>query len=264
MSIQQTQEHIGSFGTIWEGGYHEGDPTDAMSASGYGIFGYHSSLYLAYLCCIKPYVTPETTVLEIGPGRGAWTKAIAERGPKQIYAVDVVKPEYAGFWRYVGRRPNIQHIVADDFSLAPVPDNSVDYFFSFGCFCHIKPEFCIEYINALASKMKAGAHGFLMVADYDKFNACLADVRGRSIARSFNHKRYAAVRAAWRLSLALFRGKFVQRPLDKAEAPSTDAGAWFHLGVDRACDALRAAGFRVVEADAGVNHRDPVIHFVKP
>src|SRR5258708_3666505 len=114
---------LASFRTIWEGGYFEGNPTDPMSASSYGIFGYHSSLYLAYLCCIKPYIKSETTVLEIGPGRGAWTKAMADLNPKQIYAVDAVAPEHSGFWNYVGDRQNVAYIVADDFSLSAIPDS---------------------------------------------------------------------------------------------------------------------------------------------
>ena len=154
MSGSGAKEHIESFSKIWKGGYYEGNPTDPMSPSDYGIFGYHSSLYLTYLVCIKPYIGPNITALEIGPGRGAWTKAIADLNPGKIYAVDVVDPEYAGFWRYVGHRPNIDHIVTSDFELAGVPDLSIDYFFSFGCFCHIKPEFCVEYIDSLSRKMK--------------------------------------------------------------------------------------------------------------
>ena len=68
-----------SFGTFWEGGFYEGLPTDPMAPSGYGIFGYHSSLYLTYRMCIKPYIGSDTVALEIGPGRGAWTKAIVRR-----------------------------------------------------------------------------------------------------------------------------------------------------------------------------------------
>jgi SAM-dependent methyltransferase len=250
------------FGTIWEGGYYEGNPADPMASSQYGIFGYHSSLYLTYRCCIKPFITGNTTILEIGPGRGAWTKTMADLRPRKIYAVDIVDPEYAGFNQYVGQRESVKHIVAQDFSLDGVPDNSIDLFFSFGCFCHLKPEMCISYINALARKMRANANGFLMIADYDKFNACVSDVSGRSIFRAFTHRRFAAVRAAFRLSLKLFRDKFVQRPLDKFEPDSTEAGAWFHFGAERACEALRNAGFRIIEADMGINHRDPVIHFV--
>lgn len=253
----------GSFKTIWAGGYFEGNPLDPMSSSGYGIFGYHSSLYLTYLTCIRPYIGPETSVLEIGPGRGAWTRAILSREPKKIYAVDVVDPDYSGFWSYVGHDRRVEHIVAGDESLDGVPDGSIDHFFSFGCFCHIRPETCERYITSLARKMKPGADGFLMIADYDKFNACMLQIEKRSIRRAFTYRRSALLRGAFRLSIALFRDKFVARPLDKGQSANSAPGAWFHFGVDRACAALERAGFRVVDADMQINHRDPVIHFRK-
>ena len=128
-----------------------------------------------------------------GLGHGAWTKAIAHLQPKQIFALDVVAPEYAGFWEYVGQRSNVSHVVATDFSLSAIPDMSLDYFFSFGCFCHLKPDMCIAYINSLAARMKPEAHGL--------------------------------------------------------EQESTDAGAWFHFGVDRACESLCSAGFKIIESD---------------
>jgi phospholipid N-methyltransferase len=255
---------LDSFKTIWAGGYFEGDPLDPMAPSGYGIFGYHSSLYVAFLTCIKPYVRPGVTVLEIGPGRGAWTRAILSQNPAAIYAVDVVDPDYAGFWSYVGRDSRIRHIITQDQSLADIPDGSIDHFFSFGCFCHIKPEMCVDYINSLARKMRPGANGFLMIADYDKFNACMAQVGRRSVMRSFVGQKFALVRTAFRLSKALFPRKFIQKSLDKTEAESTAPGAWFHLGVPNACRALEAAGFEIMQTDMQINHRDPVIHFRNP
>lgn len=262
-SSSSVARFLGSFKTIWAGGYFEGDPLDPMASSGYGIFGYHSSLYLTYLTCIRPFIGPDTTVLEIGPGRGAWTRALLALQPKRIYAVDVVDPDYSGFWSYVGRDPRVEHIVAADQSLDGIADGSIDHFFSFGCFCHISPEMSVEYINSLARKMKSGANGFLMIADYDKFNACMAQVEKRSIWRAFTHRRAILLRAAFRVSLAAWRGKFVSAPLDKQPREDSAPGSWFHFGVDHACTALGQAGFRIVRSDMEINHRDPVIQFVK-
>jgi SAM-dependent methyltransferase len=256
-------QFLESFATIWKDGYFEGTPTDPMAASTYGIVGYHSSLYLAYVCCIKPYVRADATVIEIGSGRGAWTKAIADLNPERIYAVDVVTPEYSGFWNYVGKRKNVEHIIVEDFSLSGIPDASADYFFSFGCFCHLKPDMCVSYIHSLSHKMKPGAHGFLMIADFDKFNACFSDYKGHSLWRAFVGKRFALVRLAFRLTVNLFQGKFIPPKPDKAESDSAKSGAWFHLGVDNACNAISEAGFHVIERDMQINHRDPIIHFIK-
>lgn len=255
---------LSNFLKLWKGGYYEGDPRAPLGESRYGMFGYHSSHYLVYLCCIKPYIKSDTVVIEIGPGRGAWTKAILGSNPRHIYAVDAVPPEHSGFWDYVGRKENIDYVVVDDFSLSKIPDNSADYFFSFGCFCHLRPEMCVDYINSLSKKMKPGAHGFLMIADYDKFNVCMQQYRETSIDKVFSGPKYMLVRAALRLTLKLSPRKFFFSELKKSnDNGPTVPGAWYHFGVDRACEAITEAGFTVVEQDMGVNHRDPLIHFVK-
>ena len=228
---------LSSFSRIWRGGYYEGDPRDPMGRSSYGIFGWHSSLYLTYLACIKPYVAPDSVVIEIGPGRGAWTKAIAELNPRHIYAVDAVPAEHSGFWNYVGARPKLDYIVASDASLSGVPDNSADYFFSFGCFCHLRPEMCEAYITSLARKVKSGGRGFLTIADYDKFNACVAHHADTSIERAFRGRRFRLVRAAYRISMILMRKRLIPAPIDKTTETPHVPGAWYHWGVDRACAA---------------------------
>lgn len=255
---------IAGFSQIWRNGYYEGDPRDPMGRSSYGIFGWHSSLYLAYLACIRPYVKSDSVVIEIGPGRGAWTRAIAELKPRHIYAVDAAPAEHTGFWNYLGKRSNVDYIVADDFSLSGIPDNSADYFFSFGCFCHLRPEMCEAYVASLARKIKAGGRGFLMIADYDKFNACMAHHADTSIEHAFRGRRFRLVRAAYWISVKLMRKRFVSDPLDKTHEIAHVPGAWYHWGIDRACAALEKIGFAVVDRDIGVNHRDPVIHFAKP
>lgn len=65
-----------SFSKHWRGGYLEGNPLDRLSNSHYRSIGYNSVLFTIFVACIKPYVNNSTAVLEIGPGRGAWTKAI--------------------------------------------------------------------------------------------------------------------------------------------------------------------------------------------
>ena len=54
------------------GGYFEGDPLDPNGAG--AIITGMSVLYATTLCCIKPYVNADSMVLEIGAGRGAWTR----------------------------------------------------------------------------------------------------------------------------------------------------------------------------------------------
>jgi hypothetical protein len=257
------------FSTLWRGGHFEGDPLDPMGRSGYQLQGYLSSLYATYLCCIKPFVGSDTVAIEIGPGRGGWTKAIAAGNPKHIYAVDVASPEHTGFWTYVGRRPNVDYIVAHDFSLDGIPDATATYAFSFGTFCHLRPEMCDAYFRALARKMRGGGHGFIAIADFDKFNRGSYNADDVSIERALLvGKRYLLVRAAFAVTKWLLPSRFREPVLDaRAEPPAIEnapAGLQYHLGTERACAMLRDAGFDIVDRDMGVNHRDPLIHFAKP
>ena len=143
-----------------------------MSSSTYGVYGYNSILYTAYSACIRPYITSSTVVLEIGPGRGAWSKTFLHRDCRKLYAVDVADPAHTHFRDYVGIDSRAEYLVVDDLLLAEVPDYSIDFFFSFGVFCHLKPEMCEEYLLAILRKIKHGSRGFLMIADFDKYEQC--------------------------------------------------------------------------------------------
>ena len=257
------------FSREWRGGYFEGNPQDSMAVSSYGIYGYNSILYTIYSACIRPYVTPTTTILEIGPGRGAWTRAFLDRGCQKIYAVDAAPAEHTNFWQYVGRDPRAEYIMAHDFKLSEVPDGSIDLFFSFGVFCHLTPEMCEQYIASLTPKMRVGSRGFLMIADFDKYNRCLANAERLSIKRIFEdqeRKIWRPFRLAYSFAWRHLRSKMDLQPLSKARRQniggSEDTG-WYHWGVERACEALQLAGLEVVESDIEVNPRDPMIHFVR-
>ena len=262
MNIVRQEEEIGAFKNLWKGGYYEGNPLDPMGGGGYGPFGYMSCLYATYLLCIKPYVTEKSRVLEIGPGRGPWTKCFVEQKAKEIWALDALSAEHNGFWDYVQRRENIHYFQVNDNTCSMVPDESIDFFFSFGCFCHLSPGSINDYMTYVYEKMRPGAHGFFMFADYDKYNSLLEHESKLSVARIFETKRFTLIRLAWRMVFSLFKShnfKFHNKNEDNMIRP----GRWYHLGVDNAAEMLIKIGFEVIEKDVGVNHRDPIIHFIK-
>lgn len=263
-----TEDFLATFTTIWKGGYYEGDPLDAMSSSSYGVVGYNSILYTTYLACIRPYVTERSTAIEIGPGRGAWTKAILARNPRKIYAVDAAPPEHTGFWEYVGKDSRLSYVTAKDFSLDGVPEQSADFFFSFGVFCHLRPEHSRQYISSLYEKMAPGANGFLMIGDFDKYSALARDIDRYSICKILHGRRkFALALAGYRMGRFFWPSEFSFEPVDKRQplnlAKGT-AGSWYHFGLDEACQHIEAVGFRIVDKDICVNPRDPVIHFRRP
>ena len=162
---------------------------------------------------------PSSVVIEIGPGRGAWTKAILSRGVEKIYAIDAATPEHTGFWDYIGKSDRVDYFVATDFTLREVPDDCADYFFSFGVFCHIAPEHSKEYITSLHRKMRAGSNGFLMIADFSKYNKLRERINDYSLLRMMRKKRMALARFGYRISRFFQPSKFNLRLIAEQGAP---------------------------------------------
>ncbi len=252
-----------AFQREWEGGYHEGDPLDPMGSSRYTRLGYMSVLHATFLACIKPYVHRDSVVLEIGPGRGAWTKAIVSREPREVWCLDAVAPEQTGFWDYVGKRSNMHYHQVTDYTASMLPNDHFTYFFTYGCFCHVPNEGVEAYLRNIHPKLRSGAHGFMMVGEFDKYNRAIDNMRRYEAQRACEGLRYLPARLVWNL-LAAVKKPTNLRHKDKSRPIAAGAVNWFHLGLDDACAMLERCGYRIVDPDMGVNHRDPVIHFLRP
>jgi hypothetical protein len=255
-------EELKSFREVWAGGYFEGDPLDPLTRSGYGQLGYMSILHATYLRCIKPFVSPETVALEIGPGRGAWTKTLT--GAREVWAMDALSAEHNGFWDYVGKRPNLRYLHVSDFLCADLPDDHFNYCFSFGCFCHVSFDGITQYATNLFPKLKAGAECFWLVADYAQYNRWVDNRERLSIwHRMIPRGRFALAGAFLRLlgRLEWRRAPQVHRNLDEDGTPRP--GRWYHAGVERTCAMLERCGYTVLDPDVGTVIRDPIIHFRK-
>jgi hypothetical protein len=70
---KQTAE-LESFRDLWHGGFFVADPTEKLAP--FGLESMVGSYHVIYLACIRPWLTPRTHVLEIGPGRGALDTAV--------------------------------------------------------------------------------------------------------------------------------------------------------------------------------------------
>jgi hypothetical protein len=249
------RDHIRSFDGVWRGGYWIGDPLDPIRQNDYGFLGYVSTLYATYHACIRPYITSGTCALEIGCGRGAWTKTMF--AAKEIWSLDALSPEHNGFWNHIGRehQAKVHYVQVSDFSCSQLPENHFDYVFSFGAFCHILKEGQFAYYRNLWSKLKPGANCFVMFADFDKF------------ALAMNHlSRFRVSRVNLRAFFSGLRRERSQRKCGCHEKENRPAipGQWYHVSTAETADCLCSLGYEVVSPDIGINLRDPVVHFRKP
>ena len=251
---------LSSFDNIWEGGYFEGDCLDPLSPSTYGQIGYMSVLHATYLRCIKPYIDSNSICLEIGPGRGAWTKAMLNA--KQIHVMDLLSAEHNKFYEYVGEHPSLTYHQVENTSCHSLPDNHFNYMFSFGCLCHMPYEYVEDYAKSLFPKLQSGCECFWMIADYEKFNASIKNVETNSIYRRIFNKssKYYLLNSLLRvISMRQLPAK-ISDDLDSEPRPMR----WFNSGITKTVKMLEENGYKVLDKDVGTCLRDPIIHFTKP
>ena len=122
-----------------------------------------------FLQGLAPYLKPNSRVLELGPGRGSWSRAILSRITKgELHTVDYVDVrEWLEPSKYSGRL--VCHQVTDN-SFSELPDNSFDVFWSFGVLCHNNIENIETILVNARSTMKAGAIAIHQYGDWSKLD----------------------------------------------------------------------------------------------
>ena len=260
------ERELASFSGLWKGGYFEGDPLDPMGRSSYGQIGYISVLHATYLRCIKPYVHKDTVALEIGPGRGAWTRTMLHA--KRIYALDAIAERNNCFFEFLGYPENVEYFHVNDFKCDMIQDSAIDFVFSYGCLCHVSFDGIREYARNLYAKCREGANAFWMIADYDKYDRSVSSLDRLSVWQLYmpNEKKYFLLKMVLKYFYHLERKKnavkLALRRRDEDDEPRP--GRWFNARLDRTCEMLERTGYKVLSEDVGTCLRDPIIHFRKP
>jgi cyclopropane fatty-acyl-phospholipid synthase-like methyltransferase len=117
---------------------------------------------------LRPYVSPQTTVVEIGPGGGRWTRYMA--AAKQIYAVDYHQ-ELLDELKSNIASDNMIFVKNDGDNFPGIPSASVDFVFSFGTFVHLDRDIIDRYLYNLKPLLKPEANVVLHYADKSKLLA---------------------------------------------------------------------------------------------
>jgi SAM-dependent methyltransferase len=116
---------------------------------------------------LRPYVTPDSVVLEIGPGGGRWTQFLV--GAREVVLVDLNKQ----FFRYLRKRfrrhkAKLRFYQTSGYELHDIDAGSIDFVFSFGTFVHIDPEGIDEYLGEIGRVLRPGGKCTIQYADRDK------------------------------------------------------------------------------------------------
>lgn len=261
-NYSKLQSELSGYGKIWKGGYFEGDPLDPLSRSTYDQVGYISVIHATYLRCIRPFINKDTVALEIGPGRGAWTKTLLPA--KEIYVMDALSAKHNNFFDYVGKVDHVKYLQVKDFSCKQLPNNYFDYMFSFGTLCHVSFEGIEEYAQNLYDKLKPGANCFWMIADYKKYNEVVNNLDTYGIIRKLVPQRIPRRKSLGKFlnDYFFFRNSELRhRTEDIDQSPSP--GRWYDAGTEKTCEMLKKFGYEILDDNVGTCPRDPIIHFRK-
>lgn len=117
---------------------------------------------------LKPYLSPATTVLEIGPGGGRWTRYMLDA--KKVYAVDYHQ-ELLDELRSNYDSPKVVHILNNGDDFPGVPDGSVDFLFSFGTFVHLDVDIIARYLQNMKPVLAEHANVVIQYSDKTKDKA---------------------------------------------------------------------------------------------
>ena len=119
---------------------------------------------------LQPHLFPNARVLELGPGKGSWSRAILQHIPEgELHTVDFqdvtqwLKPE-----DYSGRL--ICHRVLDN-RFDGLPDGYFDVFWSFGVLCHNEASSILHVLTRARDKMKPGAVSVHQYGNWEKLEA---------------------------------------------------------------------------------------------
>lgn len=171
---------------------------------------------------LKPFYNPDHTALEIGCGGGFWTANYLTGHFRRLICIDVIK-QPPGFNNLL----DVEYIELPDrdFTCQGVEDNSIDFVWCYGCFCHLTMDAVHEYLHNIYQKVKAGSNLVIMFGNWPR------------------HPQMHAV-----------------DPNDKWPPASCP---WFYQDITLVKEAVQNAGF-VDFIDLFPNFRDTIAHFKKP
>jgi len=105
---------------------------------------------------IRPMLSPDAVVLEIGPGSGRITQRVLPHC-RELHAVEISSEMIAALHRRLGNPPGLHVVKVQDADLSMFGDDSFDAAYSIGVFVHLQMEDIFRYLRELRRVLKPGA-----------------------------------------------------------------------------------------------------------
>jgi SAM-dependent methyltransferase len=126
---------------------------------------------------IRPRIAaylPAKSILEIAPGHGRCTqflRAVCDT----LTIVDLVPECIEACKRRFGESSGIRYAVNDGWTLPMVPDESIDFAFTWDSLVHVERETIRSYVDELARVLSHGGHAFLHHSNLGAYPDRIAD-----------------------------------------------------------------------------------------
>lgn len=155
--------------SIWDGSYDwTANGNEWSSAWG----GSAAEWFGTLLPRIHPSI-PVDTILEIAPGYGRWTHHLKDYCERLI-VVDLALKCIEGCKERFSSSSNITYHVNDGRSLEMIPDESIDFVFSFDSLIHAEADVLEGYLRQLARKLKPNGRGFIHHSNLGMYSELVA------------------------------------------------------------------------------------------
>ncbi len=220
---------------------------------------------------VKPHLRPDSRVLEFGPGRGSWTRALFSAVTKgEIHTVDLqdIRPWVQDLLDRFPGRLCIHQVPIGESAYGFLQDAYFDVFFSFGVFCHIDLDALETFLKRIKPKLKREAVCIAEYSDWEKGAPYCVSPEGRE----YNEKGFRMLEeqfpfefdmlkcTGWLQKLRPLWKKYVQ----KGYPPSStrpEQCFWVRNSRKNMNKILERAGYEVVAIDMDFFRRDPVALF---
>src|SRR6266487_5176493 len=127
---------------------------------------------------------PTPTILEIAPGFGRWTNYLRNYC-KHLIVVDLAENCIKACQQRFASDLNITYHVNDGRSLEMIPDNTIDFIFSFDSLVHAEGDVMQTYLNQLTKKLKPNGVGFIHHSNIGEYKEVFS--KGKRLPRTLKH-----------------------------------------------------------------------------
>jgi SAM-dependent methyltransferase len=139
--------------------------------------GFKSGYEENFASQLSKFYNKHHTCLEIGCGGGFWAKKYLCPNFSRVVGVDLLPSEHISILNENSPPDNFEYIeVGDrDYSCSKINDESIDFVFSFGVFCHMPNSAVSSYLDSIYRKLKFGGQALITFPDFYKKKKYLPD-----------------------------------------------------------------------------------------